>query len=118
MENRIPHSESAEKTLTQVRTELREPTNDIEVPGAQQQWQKVITHGGLKKKGNECHLSSRELEPCRRGYLAGAIGQRHSSTAYALKQSSWGRWGRNRKRRRNLVLKVNLVSVNNSSANY
>lgn len=51
VENRIPHSESTEKTLTQVRTELREPTNDTEVPGAQQQWQKVMTHGGLKEEG-------------------------------------------------------------------
>ena len=42
----------------------------------------------------------------------------HCLRFIALKQSSWGRWGRNRKRRRNLVLKVNLVSVNNSSANY
>ena len=51
VENRIPLSESTEKTLTQVRTGLREPTHDIEVPGAQQQWQKVMTHGGLKEQG-------------------------------------------------------------------
>ena len=51
MENRIPLSESTEKTLTQVRTGLREPTNDTEVPGAKQQWQNVMTHGGLKEQG-------------------------------------------------------------------
>ena len=50
VETRISLSESTEKTLTQVRTGLREPTNDTEV-GSQQQWQKVMTHGGLKEQG-------------------------------------------------------------------